>query len=462
MSLSSSPHEPQFAAFIGLDWADKGHVWALQVAGSTQRERGQLKHTPEDIESWAVEWATRFGGRPVAIALEQSRGALLWALSKYPHVVLFPVHPTTSYQYRKAMFPSGSKDDPRDADLLLDLVTLHRDRLRPLEPDTEQTRKLQSLVEKRRQLVDQRTAQTNRITDQLKLYFPQVLNWFDDLATPMVAAFLQRWPTLSQLQAEDAEQVCSFFHQHGSRSQARIEQRLQQIRNAKAPITDGAIIDPGMLMVGTLLAVVAALNTGIRALEQAIQSVSATHPDYPIFSSFPAAGPVMAPRLVAAFGTQRDRYPDVTRMASFSGIAPLQQASGRQCTVHFRWACPKFLRQTFHEYAALSIPRCAWARAFYNTQKKDRRKGHHAAVRALAFKWIRIMFRCWHTRQPYREDLYLAAREGRAVHFTRPDQPTPSRASNSRTQLSLPPCAKDEDFGLRKVGDILKSLMAQP
>jgi hypothetical protein len=132
--------------------------------------------------------------------VEQSRGALLYALCKYQHLVLYPVHPSTSSDYRKAMYPSGRKDDPGDADLLLDLLTLDRGRRRALEPDTEATRKLQALVEKRRQLVDERTAQSNRITHPLKLYFPQVLEWFDDLSAPIVAAFLERWPTLPRLQ----------------------------------------------------------------------------------------------------------------------------------------------------------------------------------------------------------------------------------------------------------------------
>ena len=31
------------------------------------------------------------------------------------------------------------------------------------------------------------------------------------------------------------------------------------------------------------------------------------------------------------------------------------------------------------------------------------------AVRALAFKWIRILYRCWQTRTPYNETVYLNA-----------------------------------------------------
>ena len=77
-----------------------------------------------------------------------------------------------------ALYPSGAKDDPRDAELLLDLLLKHRDKLRRLAPDSEATRRVQNLVEERRSLVNQKTAQSNRLTNHLKIYFPQMLSWF--------------------------------------------------------------------------------------------------------------------------------------------------------------------------------------------------------------------------------------------------------------------------------------------
>ena len=52
------------------------------------------------------------------------------------------------------------------------------------------------------------------------------------------------------------------------------------------------------------------------------------------------------------------------------------------------------------EWAAESIRHSFWARVYYQ-QQRDAGKAHQAAVRALAFKWIRILFRCWQERTPY-------------------------------------------------------------
>jgi DNA (cytosine-5)-methyltransferase 1 len=81
----------------------------------------------------------------------------------FVRVHLFPVPATMSAAMRKALYPSGAKDDPRDADLLLDLLWQHRDRLWQLKPDNEGTRRVQNLVEERRKLVEEKTAQVNRL-----------------------------------------------------------------------------------------------------------------------------------------------------------------------------------------------------------------------------------------------------------------------------------------------------------
>ena len=86
--------EPQFAALIGIDWADQKHVWCLQAADSQKRESGELEHTPEAVEAWVSQLCQRFANRPIAVAVEQSRGTLVFMLSKYESLHLFPVPST--------------------------------------------------------------------------------------------------------------------------------------------------------------------------------------------------------------------------------------------------------------------------------------------------------------------------------------------------------------------------------
>ena len=110
--------------------------------------RRPISHIPEAVEAWVAQMSQRFAGRPIAVAVEQSRGALVFLLSKYEQLHIFPVPPAMTANLRKAFYSSGAKSDPTDADLLLDLVQRHREKLRRLSPDTEATRRIQNLVER--------------------------------------------------------------------------------------------------------------------------------------------------------------------------------------------------------------------------------------------------------------------------------------------------------------------------
>jgi transposase len=351
--------EPQFAAWVGIDWADQKHAWCLQAADATQRENGEVEHTPEAIEAWVGQLCRRFGNRPIAVAVEQVKGALVFMLSKYGPLHLFPVSPAMSAKMREALYPSGSKDDPRDADLLLELLLQHRDKLRRLSPDSAATRRVQNLVEERRNLVDEKTAQTNRLTNHLKIYFPQMLEWFEQLDTELVCTLLERWPTLEELQKVPPARLPTFFRKQRCRYPELIERRLVGIRQAMPAIRDGAVIEAKSAAVKVSAQVIRSLVRGIADLDRKIEEAAAAHPDFFIFESLPGAGAVLAPRLLAAFGSQRDRYTNAEEVQTYSGIAPVTKRSGKKKWVHFRWACPKFLRQSFHEWAGHSIAQLA-------------------------------------------------------------------------------------------------------
>lgn len=396
------------AACVGLDWAKDKHAITQKDLESGQQERCQLSSTPEAVEQWATELAVRFGGRPVAVALEQSRGAVICMLSKYAHLILFPVHPKTLADYRKALHPSGAKDDPSDADLLQEFLELHGDRLRMWRPDTEATRSLQWLTEERRKFVGDQSRYIQRLREELQLYYPQILQWFHDVHTRLVLDFLQRWPTLEQVKKAKPATLRSFFHQHNCRHTAKIEERIKAIAAAVVATHDAAVILNARLAVATLIGQLRALQIGIVNYDRQLAEITLAHPDHKIVASLPGAGRAMAPRLIAALGTMRERFASAAQLQSCSGIAPVMERSGQNCRIHWRWACSKFLRQTFHEWAAHSMKTCAWAREYYQAQR-DQGKGRNAAIRALAFKWIRILFRCWKDRTEYDEAKYLQA-----------------------------------------------------
>jgi len=243
----------EIAAFVGLDWADQKHVVTVQEANREQRQRFTLDQTPEALQSWIQLLRNRFAGRPVAIAVEQKRGALIYALMHVDFLHLYPVNPQTLAQFRKAFYPSGAKDDPVDADLLLEILMTHRQHLRLGVPDDVRTRSIQWLTEDRRHLVDERTALTNQLTAALKMYFPQALEWFGDRHTARACAFLQRWPTLQQLPQATPSSVRKFYKVQGYRGEDKLEQLMSNIKKAQPLTQDGAVLLAGAMKVQALV-----------------------------------------------------------------------------------------------------------------------------------------------------------------------------------------------------------------
>ena len=397
---------PEYAALVAIDWADQQHAICLYDPSSGEREPSIVKHTPQALQEWALSLRRRFGGEPIAVCLEQARGPLIYALLQYDFFVLYPINPATLAKYRQAFSTAGGKDDPTDADYLLDLLQHHRDRLRVWHPDDQKTRTLRLLVEHRRRLINDRTRLSNRLTALLKGYFPQVLDWFDDIRTRLVCDFLERWPQLSALQRTRPTTINKFLRSHHSTSQATNQRRLKEIKTSVPLTNDLAVMAASVLNVKVLVAQMKTVIAAIAEYDRHIEALCQTHDDYQLFAALPGAGPVHAARLTAALGSDRSRWQTADELVRFSGIAPIIERSGKQFRIRWRYFCPKFFRQTFHEFAAQSIQDSFWARAYYFSQRA-KGKDHHAAVRALAFKWIRIIWKCWQTRTPYNEVIYL-------------------------------------------------------
>src|SRR5215469_11638011 len=112
-------------AYVGLDWADRCHVISLQAFGSRETESCVLEQKPDALHEWIAQLRARFNGDKVGIAIEQTRGAVIHAMMMYDFLELYPINPKALARFREAFRVSGAKDDPSDAELLMDLLRLH-------------------------------------------------------------------------------------------------------------------------------------------------------------------------------------------------------------------------------------------------------------------------------------------------------------------------------------------------
>lgn len=396
----------ELAAYVGWDWADQKHQICVKVAGQAGMEQREIDADPSSIHGWANQMLEQFGGAPIGVCIENSRGRVIWALMDYPHIELYPVNPKAAKSYRSAFYPSGKKDDPVDAEMLMKMLAGHQDDLRRFVPADVETRKISLINEGRRTFVGESVSLTNRLRETLKGCFPLVLDMVGELDTLMACAFLLRWPTFDKLRRAHEKTLHEFYSSHRSRSAEKIDARIELWRKAVTLTNDEAIVEVGHLAVTTMVPVILALLEAIAKIDIELDQAYQSHAEFELIDSFPGAGRVMGPRLLAILGSDRSRFESASELQCMTAAAPVTIESGTSRLVQRRYRRSKFVHQTVVEWAGHSLRSSLWARTFYDSQRA-KGKSHWVALRALAFKWLRILFRCWQTRTLYDEKTYI-------------------------------------------------------
>jgi transposase len=417
MNEASGQVHEQPVLFIGIDWADQKHdCYVIDRDGKGSHRA--IAHSPEEIDNWVTEMLQLADGKPIAIMLEQSRGALMYALMFRKNVLLYPVNPKQLSRYRES-YPGGGKDDPTDARYLARMLRERITTLTCWQPDDDNTRLLANLCEQRRKLVDGQVQQRQQLIALLKSYFPVVLELFGKVhQLPLLLSVLGRWTDPRQLRRADRQLIRRVLSEHSAGSEKQQDEIIARIRSARLLCDDEALITPSAMAAELLVRQIQQSQKTIREFDDKIAEVMKQHPDAHLFTSLRGAGAALAPRLLCAFGSQRERWENAESLAAFSGIAPVTKRSGKQCHVHRRFACPKYLRQTFHEFAGCAVQYCPWSKARYR-MLRDRGMKHHAALRKIARSWIRILFRVWQTRTPFDSDRYIAKLQQRCPEITK-------------------------------------------
>ena len=409
-SHTDMPQQLADTIVVGIDWADTAHVLCL-IDSEGRTEIDTLQQSPQAIDEWVADLGRRFPGKTIAIALEQSKGPLIHALMKYGQLVLYPINPKQLSRYRDAIHPSGGKDDPGDAKLLALFLKRHAEQLRPWKPDTEATRKLARYTEIRRKVVEERTRLTLKLNSTLKQYFPLMTELFPR-KLPLMLAVLRRWPSLAKLKRVHIKTLHSVMKEHGITNPDKQTKVTGAVRAAVHLTRDKAIVEPNAVYAQMLARQIGDLSRTIEQLDEEIAVATEKHPDQKIFRALPGAGDALVPRMIAALGSDRDRYQSAAEIQCQCGIAPVTRQSGKTRHVSRRYACPKFFRQTFHEFSDHARKWSRWSAAYYR-QRREAGCKHNAAVRALAFKWIRIIYRLWKTHSIYDENLHIQQLEKR-------------------------------------------------
>lgn len=392
-----------FALFIGVDWAsERNDAYVIDCHGNGRHESFDQK--VDSIDQWIEEKLRQAEGRPIAIIFENGRNGFVHSMLLRENVVLFPVNPKQFSCYRESHHTATTKSDRDDARLLARMLRERIAILKPLMLDDEKTRKLAYLCQNRRRLVDRRVKLIVGMKSQLKASFPLLLEL--KISDQALIALVKRWPEPRKLRRANPANLYAVLREAGIRNDKKLDELVKKIRESKLLTPDKALHETMALMFKVDCKAIEQLSMAIEEFEEQIENEMKSHPDANLFTSIPGAGQALAPRLLTAFGSERERFANADEVAARSGIAPVTRQSGKSCQVIRRFACSNYLRQTFHEFAGSAMKWCPWSKAYYRMERSRGMK-HNAALRKLAFRWIRILFRVWKNKTPYDPQKYI-------------------------------------------------------
>lgn len=392
---------------VGIDSSDTRHDVAIFPPDTEEEVRLRIGNDLRGFERLLDELERRWPGIACRFALENPRSLLGRFLLLSGRSVYAP-NPRAVARTREGLAPSGQKSDELDAHVLASLLLGRgKQRLQPVRLNSPQGTLLSGLVDQRQALVQEKTRLQNQLTATLKAFYPRLRELFADLDAAITRAALQAFPSPTALQKATREEWDALFAGTRYPQPARINTLWERAQAPQVPI------DPveellGARQVKQFVRLLDVVMDELRQIEAALTEAFDAHPDAAFFRSLPGTGPVLAPALLALWGDHRARWQSWQAIAQYVGTVPITQQSGRQKVVRMRFHCDRDGRQILHLYAQASRHGCAWAEAFYQQQKAAGRT-HSGALRSLANKWLRIMYRMWQDRTPYDEAAYLAA-----------------------------------------------------
>jgi transposase len=393
--------------FVGIDWASEAHAVCLIDQSGRVRWRTSVAHSATGLAG-LVQRLRRWRQRgPFAIAVERPSGLLVDTLVQAGFDVV-PVHPNVVKATRPRYAAAAGKSDPGDAFLLADLLRTDGHRFRPLQPPSDDTRALRTLVRGRDDLVAQRVALANQLRALLERVWPGAAQIFADVASPIALAFLARYPSAPSAARLGEKRLAHFLVQHAYCGRRSPQELLARLHAAPASILGDAEAEAAADLVRCLVAVLAPLVTQIQQLSAAIAAALQQHPDAPVVQALPRSGTINAAQILAELGDERQRFRSADQLAAEAGVVPVTHASGKHHGVSFRWACNKRLRTAVTTFADNSRHASAWAAGVYQ-RARARGCDHPHAIRILARAWLRVLWRCWQDRSPYDVTRHRAA-----------------------------------------------------
>ena len=400
--------------FVGCDWARDKHDLCIMDEHGAPLLQVAILHSAEGLDELARTIA-EIEPEPaqVHLGIELHDGALLSCLLDQGYTV-YGINPKSSDRARDRYRPSGSKDDKSDAFILADIVRTDAGSLRPMRPGSPATQELRAWVRLRARHVQDKTAHCQRLRTILAEWCPGLSALCGDFNRQWQRDLISQFPLHEDLCPVHGNRLNAFAKAH--RLRARTVKRIQAAKSQEPLGIPASRLDVLRAEIRYLVEAIQHLVKAIAEIEATLETLIASHPDAVVFTSLPVRGTATVATLLSAFGQDKEHAPGWRELAARWGAAPVTVQSGRARHVKRRRACDHVINQAliFFAFKTAFTPGC-WAADYYEA-KRDRGVHHYTALRCLAQRWIKILYRLWKDGLTYNEQLHQTNRRARQRH----------------------------------------------
>jgi transposase len=413
----------------GVDWASEKHDVLVCDEAGVRLLAGTFVHDEAGLTA-LCRALVRLGVELVAI--ERPDGVLVERLLDAGLRVM-AVHPNQVAAARPRFRVSGGKSDRFDAFVLCELARTDSHRFRVLVADGDETKALRALTRAREDLVETRVALSNQLLAELERFWPGAIAIFDDIASPIGLAFLERYPSPGDARGLGEKRLASFLARHQYCGRKQPSELLEKIKAAPHGRVGEQETEARRAVIIALVAALRPLVAKITELTSEIAQRVRAHPDGQIFLSLfkDSKSVITAARLLAEIGDCRERYPTADSLCADAGMSAVAVESGKHRVACFRWGCDKRLRDATSTLADATRHWHPWAEDRY-AAACARGQDHPRAIRTLGRAWCRVLWRCWQDQTPYDPARHRGLQQHITVTKTTRSGPRPDPTATQR------------------------------
>jgi transposase len=376
-------------AWIGVDAGKLAHhatavdadgrvLWSRQVTND-QTEIEKLIARARDTAT-TVCWA---------VDLTSAGAALLLALLVVAEQTVLYV-PGSMVSRMAGAFAGEGKTDAKDAKIIAETARLRRDLTRITTPD-ELVVELSLLVGHRADLMADWVRGVNRLRDLLTRVCP-ALERALDYSTRSALILVAGYCTPAAIHTAGRQGLSDWLHAQ----KAHRPSIPSIVAKAVAAAQAQTVTLPGEATSAQLISRLAQhlldLDRNIKDLDKLITERFRAHPQAKIIESMPGMGPILGAEFIAITAGDLAAFGTPARLATYAGLAPVPNDSGRRTGVlHRPQRYHRRLRHIFYMAAFSSLKTNGPSRVFYDRKRAERQR-HTRAMIALARRLVDVLW----------------------------------------------------------------------